>query len=813
MKISHNWLKELLPHDLPTSKIETYLTEIGLEVEGITLEESIKGGLKGVVTGEVLTCAKHPNADKLSVTTVNIGSGDTLHIVCGAPNVAAGQKVLVATIGTVLYTESGESWKIKEAKVRGELSQGMICSEDELGLGTSHDGIMVLPADTVPGKPAAEYFNITSDEIIEIGLTPNRADANSHYGVARDLWAALHIHEGYKQALALPEILEDVLQGDSTFQVRIENTEACPHYTGIVIRGIRVGDSPEWLRNRLLSIGQRPLNNIIDITNYVMFELGQPLHAFDADKISGQEIVVKNLPAETPFITLDGNTVKLHQDDLIICDGNSRPMCIAGVYGGKDSGVTAETVNLFLESAYFDPASVRRTSFRHNLRTESASHYEKGTDPNQCLDSLLRAAYLITQIAGGQADSSAIDVYPQPIPPANVVVRPERIRTLIGKDISDKEIIAILEALEMEVKLLDSHWEVRVSSHKTDVTREADIIEEVVRIYGLNRIEPAARINYAIGEDGYRHEQDSRNIAMQYLSDTGYSEAMGLSIINGKNWQKISGFDPANGVRINNTSNTHLDLLRPDPLATVLEIVQHNQSHQQPDLRMFELGKIYYKEPDKGYIEETYLSIFATGRMWPESWKAPSTNAVDGLDLKDSVLNLLYRLQVTGIREVAGKDDPRFANALEIHARGKRIAILGNVATGLLKNAGIKGAMQFAHIYWDHLTASIRTNPPTFKEYSRFPVVRRDLALVLDKTIPYEEVRILGQKAAGEVLSKMVLFDVYTNEEQLGKEKHSISLGFYFTNRTKTFDETEIEAIMNKLIQTFETKLNGVIRK
>lgn len=812
MKISHNWLKELLPHSFTTEEITEKLTDIGLEVEGLHIAESVRGGLKGVVIGQVMTRDQHPNADRLSLTTVDVGADAPLSIVCGAPNVAAGQKVLVATVGTELYDKAGKAFIIKEAKVRGELSQGMICAEDELGLGASHEGIMVLPDDAPVGTLASEYFNIVSDEIIEIGLTPNRADANSHFGTARDLWAALHLHDNYNEDLKPVKILDTEGLPAPDFKVTLENQQACKRYTGILIEDVQVGESPAWLKTRLEAIGQRPVNNIVDITNYVMFELGQPLHAFDADKIERRHIKVRNLPQGTPFVTLDGTEIKLDHDDLIICDGADRPLCIAGVYGGLDSGVSSTTRNIFLESAWFAPASVRRTSFRHNLRTESASHFEKGTDPQQCAEALLRAALLIVENAGGRVSTRFTDNFPEPEPPAVVEISLDRVRTLIGKDLGDGDIRNTLSALKMGIEIKDTDkWLITVPSHKTDVHRQADIIEEIVRIYGLNNIEEAGRFSFSMPESTGNEGTEARQAALQYLADAGYSEAMGLSIINSVQWAKITGDASFEGVRINNTSNVQLDLMRPDPLCTAIETVAYNQSRQQTDIRMYEYGHTYNKVAGD-YKEEAFISLFGTGSLWDESWLAGKRTALDPYYFKTSVQHLLKRLGIVKYQERPAAD-PRFDDALELALGPRVLAIIGSVKRSMLKKAGIKGTMSFAHIYWDQVISALNQKPIVFREFSRFPVVRRDLAAVVPDSVSYDTIRSLVQKTGSPYLSNIKLFDIYTNEEQLGTNKSSLSLALYFTNHEKTFDEKTIDDIMNKVMKVLEEKVDAIIRK
>lgn len=812
MKISHNWLKELIPHDFSTEEITEKLTDIGLEVEGVHIVESIRGGLKGVVTGHVLTKAQHPNADRLSLTTVDVGNESPLAIVCGAPNVAAGQKVLVATIGTELYDENGKAFTIKESKVRGEISQGMICAEDELGLGSSHEGIMVLPENTPVGMAAAEYFNITSDEIIEIGLTPNRADANSHYGTARDLWSALHLHNNYNQPLHSPQILDTSGLEINPFKVTIENQESCKRYTGILLRNVTVGSSVDWLKKRLEAIGQRSVNNIVDITNYVMFELGQPLHAFDADKIPGNHIKVKNLATGTTFLTLDGTEKKLDADDLIICDDNDNPLCIAGVYGGQGSGVTDTTTNIFLESAWFKPTSIRRSSQRHNLRTESALHFEKGTDPNQCKEGLLRAAWLISQYGGQVTATSVIDEYPKVTEATSVLINIPRVCTLIGKQLSHDEIRHTLTALKMTIEEKDNdNWLITVPTYKTDVARQADIIEEIVRIYGLNNIEETGKFSFTIPEKSQNENIESRQEALRFLADSGYSEAMGLSIINSANWAKITGNESFEGVRINNTSNTQLDLMRPDPLATALEIVAYNQSRQQANLRLFEYGTVYDKK-DGNYIESNFISLFGTGMLWEESWITSPKQQIDSYFLKSTLVHLLKRVGITRFQEKPSTDQ-RFDNALELTLGNKVLAVFGEVTKKFLKKAGIKGNLPFAHIYWDEVVSMANQKAATFKEFSKFPVVRRDLAVVVNDRISFDQIKFLIQKSASPFVSNIKLFDVYSDEKQLGTEKSSLSIAIYFVNHEKTFDDKTIDGMMQKIMKVLEEKVNAVIRK
>lgn len=815
MKLSHNWLREYIPHSFATVKIEKWLTEIGLEVEGITPFQSIKGGLKGVVTGHVLTCVKHPNADRLSLTTVNIGGAEPLQIVCGAANVAAGQKVLVATVGTTIYPAEGEPFEIKEAKVRGEKSTGMICAEDELGLGSSHEGILILPEDTQIGIEATKLFPVYEDEIIEIGLTPNRSDANCHFGTARDLWAALKIHENYDMPLVLPGMVDpDSLPEGGDFSVEIRSPELCTRYTGLEIKNVTIGDSPEWLQNRLKAIGQKPVNNVVDVTNYVMFELGQPLHAFDATKIPQKKIIVTQADSNKAFVGLDGSEKKLVEDDLVIADHTGNAMCIAGVYGAQGYGVSNQTTHIFLESACFSPASIRRTSLRHNLRTESASHFEKGTDPNMCTAVLMRATYLICKLCGGEVSSAMYDIYPNPVAKAVVDVSPQRINRLLGQDIPNELMINVLNALNMDIsKQSDSHWQVTVPGYKTDVLREADIAEEVGRIYGLNNIPPSSSFHFAVQSRKQINTTKLREQLLGFLTSNGFNEVMGMSIIDSKWWQKVSGFKVEQGVRVNNTSNIHLDLMRPDALASALEIIRYNQARQQDSLRMYEYGRVYSNK-ENGVEEKEFISIFTTGKYFKESWQLPSGLDNDFYLLKGIVCRALNALGLESLSGEMAELHPYFSAGYHILLGDKCLATVGIVNPALCQNADINQEIFFAMIEWQAVISCMQARKtPQYQEFSRFPMARRDLALVVDEAVTFAQLTSIIEKCAGQSLIDVNLFDEYRHLQHVGEGKKSYAVSMTLANREKTWSDQELDGIITKVVTKLKSELGVDIRK
>jgi phenylalanyl-tRNA synthetase beta chain len=813
MKTSLNWLKTYIDLDKSPEEVGDLLTGLGLEVEGLETVQSVPGGLKGVFVGEVIECGKHPNADRLSLTRVDVGEKELLQIVCGAPNVAKGQKVLVARVGTTLYPTDGDPIQLKKGKIRGEVSEGMICAEDELGLGTNHDGILVLPENSPVGKPAADYFQLETDHVYEIGLTPNRSDATAHLGVARDLAAFLRINEKYNRPLQLPDVSRfKVDHTDLQVEVVVENTEACPRYSGISIQGITVKESPDWLKKRLLAIGVRPLNNIVDITNFILHELGQPLHAFDLAQVAGRKVIVKTLPEGTPFTTLDERQRNLLAEDLMICNGQSEGMCIAGVFGGISSGVTEKTKDIFLESAHFQAQWVRRTSMKHNLRTDAAKIYEKGSDPEITVYALKRAALLIQELAGGKIASEIVDVYPQPVERAVVEVKLRNVKRLTGIDLQAKQLKEIFAALDMEVlKEEKGTFTVTVPTNKSDVTREADVIEEILRIYGYNKVPEKSRMESALAIAPYPDPVALRNQVGDMLAANGLLEMMGLSLSESRFYQEIyTDFPEEELIYIKNTSNVQLNIMRPDMLFNGLSAVVHNQNRQQQDLKLFEFGKTYRQKGDT--IQEVqHLSLFLTGNRHPESWLIPSAR-VDFFSLKALVQRVFQRLGIRGYQETPFQD-PVFQLGLRFHRGQQELASFGKVNPGFVKAMEIKSPVWFADMHWDNLTASVKPEKLVFEEISRFPQVRRDLALVIDNSVNFQDIVTIAGKGGKKLLKAINLFDVYENEEQLGKGKKSYAVSFIFEDPERTLSDKEIDKVMTKLITQFESKLSAVIRR
>lgn len=815
MTISLNWLKAYLDIHLDPVRVGEVLTELGLELEGMEEIESIKGGLRGVVVGHVLECGRHPNADKLSVTKVDIGADAPLGIVCGAPNVAAGQKVLVATVGTTLYPlGSEEPLVLKKAKVRGEESEGMICAADELGLGEDHSGILVLPADTPVGMPAAEYFKVEKDVIYEIGLTPNRSDATNHVGVARDLAATLRINYGHTGQLCLPSVEHFAVHNhELPIEVQVDNTDACPRYAGVCIQGVSIGESPDWLKNRLASIGIRSINNVVDITNFILHELGQPLHAFDYDAIAGRKVIVRTLPEGTPFQSLDEVERELSAEDLMICDGNSGGMCIGGVFGGLRSGVKDSTRNIFLESAHFNPKFIRRSSMRHNLRTEAARVFEKGSDPNIALYALQRAALLICELAGGRIASEVIDLYPNPVQPKAVTLRNDHISRLIGIDISREEIFAILDVLDMpRVAETADTITVTVPTNKSDVLREADVIEEILRIYGFNKVPIPAQIRTAAAEAPKPDPFQIRNAVGDYLAAAGFNEMMALSLSESRFYKEIlPTVADEELVYINNTSNVYLDIMRPTMLFSALEAAVHNQNRRQTDIRLFEFGKTY-RMKGEGIAEHAHLSLLLAGNRAPESWIEKPQRSVDFYTLKTFVVNILARLGANAYQE-SPVDNAAFAYGVR-YQRGERIlAELGKVAGPTAQAMGLKSEVFFADIRWDALMDAVAKQKINYREVGKFPSVRRDLALIVENSVKFSDIAAIAGKAGKGLLKDVNLFDVYENEQAVGKGKKSCAVSFLFEDAAKTLQDKDVEKIMDQLIREYETKLGALIRR
>ncbi|MBS9463055.1 phenylalanine--tRNA ligase subunit beta [Flagellimonas sp. 389] len=805
MKISYNWLKQFLEIDWDSHKTGELLTDLGLEVEGISNFESVKGGLHGLVVGHVITCEQHPNADRLKLTTVDVGEASPLQIVCGAPNVAAGQKVPVATIGTTLYTKDGEAWKIKKGKIRGEESQGMICAEDELGLGEGHDGIMVLSDTLEPGTPCAEVFEIENDEVFEIGLTPNRADAMSHFGVARDIKAGLEQREIQKQ-LVTPSTSNFSIDNRSLkIDVEVENSELAPRYCGVTISNIIVQDSPDWLKNRLKAIGLSPINNIVDITNYVLHELGQPLHAFDATKIKGSKIEVKTLPKGTKFKTLDEVERELHEDDLMICD-SEKPMCIAGVFGGIHSGVTEYTTSIFLESAYFDAVSIRKTAKRHGLNTDASFRFERGIDINNTEYALKRAALLIKEIAGGDISSEVVDLYPKKPNERQVFLTFDKINSLIGQEIPRDSIKSILSSLEIKVNnVTESGLGLTIPSYRVDVEREVDVIEEILRVYGYNNIDHKEKLNASIANSSKYENYRVQNVIGNLLAAQGFYEIMTNSLVaaNGNVSENDNG-----AVRMINPLSTDLSVLRTSMLFSGLQTVSYNNNRQKTDLKLFEFGKTYHKIGDDNK-EKQHLSIFISGNKNDINWTTNSTKT-DFFFLKGTVETILDRL---GLKEVVTEPytDAIFAEGLLCTKSGKTIGTYGLVSKAILKQFDIKQDVFFADFEWDTIMECLNRQNIIFKEIPKFPEVSRDFALQLDENITYRQVYDLAWDTEKNLLKKVNLFDVYKGDN-LPEGKKSYAVSFTLLDEKKTLTDKQIDKIMSKLLGRYQKELGAELR-
>ncbi len=831
MITSLNWLKNYVDTDLSPEKISDLLTSLGLEVEGMKEVESIKGGLKGIVVGQVQECIKHPNADKLSLTKVDVGGEETLSIVCGAPNVATGQKVMVATIDTMLYPSDGEPLKIKKGKIRGEVSEGMICAEDELGIGIDHNGIIVLPENTAVGTTGHAFYQIENDVVYDIGLTPNRSDATCHLGVAKDLAAALKIQHGQEGIIKKPSVDNFKINNhDLPVEVVVENSEACPRYAGVSIKGVTIKESPDWLKNKLLSIDVRPINNIVDITNFILHELGQPLHAFDMDEIAGQKVIVKTLPDGSKFLSLDEQERTLGDKDLMICDGDSNGMCIGGVFGGIRSGLKDSTKNIFLESAHFNAKWIRRTSTHHDLRTDAAKVFEKGSDPNICVFALKRAAALIVELAGGEIASDIVDIYPNPIEPAKIKVQYDYVNRLIGTAISPKEINEILLALGMEItaESTDS-FTVSVPTNKADVTRPSDVVEEILRVYGLDNVPVPNQMRSSMVEREHPDPNQVKNAIAEFLAANGFNEIMALSLSESKYYKEILPLEENELVWVNNTSNVHLDIMRPTMLFSGLEAVLHNQNRQQHDLKLFEFGKTYKRRTGDGgqrtagtaqetinvkrmFEEQEHLTLFVTGQRWGESWRNPEKADADYYTLKSFVDNVLARLGLSGFQQTA-EQGGEYGYAMNYHRGAKSIVRFGKIQPKICQNIGIKNNVFYADFDWGTLVKAAKKNSITLVELNKFPTMRRDLALVIGNDIKFSDLAALAGKVGKKLIKDINLFDVYEDEEKLGKDKKSYAISFTFENPERTLNEKEVDKVMNELIRTYEEKTGAVIRR
>jgi len=818
MKISYNWIKEYLKLDIDTHSLGEILTGIGLEVEGIESWESVTGGLKGVVIGEVLTCERHPDADKLWITTVNTGAPEPLRIVCGAPNVRAGQKVPVALPGTMV-NKGDQSFEIKKSRIRGEISEGMICAEDELGLGTSHEGIMVLDQNAVPGTPAGEYFNIVNDTVFEIGLTPNRIDSGSHFGVARDLAAYLTLNTGKNYRAQLPSLDKFVPDNnDRKLEVIIENLIDCPRYSGITISDVRIGESPEWLKTRLRSIGLNPINNIVDITNFVQHEIGQPLHAFDADKITGNQVIIKNLPAKTKFTTLDEFERELSSRDLMICN-SSEGMCIAGVFGGIKSGVISTTRNIFLESAHFNPVTIRKTSKRHSLQTDASFRFERGTDPNITVWALKRAALLIKEIAGGKISSEITDIYPEKIENARVTVSFDNVTRLVGKKIEKETIKRILSLLDIVIIHEEEDlMNLEIPAYRVDVRLEADVIEEILRIYGYNNIEIGSHVNSTLSYYEKPDKENVVNIISDMLSATGFAEIM-CNSLNPASWYENSpDYDSSRLVKLANPLSSDLNALRMSLIYGGLNSVLWNINRQNPDLKLYEFGNCYFRqniepEPPKAgdYQEKTSLDLFISGKWGKESWNN-KTSPADFFGIKSATEMVLTRLGINVDLLARGESSKSwFAESVTYIYNDRAVAETGRLSKALLARLDIGQDVYYSHIDWDLVLKMIRKNTISFRELPRYPSVRRDLALLIDKKIKFSQIREIAFQTEKNVLQEVGLFDVYESEN-LGGGKKSYAVSFILRDNMKTMTDKAIDRVMNNLVHAFEKELNAKIR-
>lgn len=820
MNISYNWLKKFIDFDLSPLELADALTSIGLEVGGVEEIQAIKGGLEGLVIGEVLTCEPHPNSDHMHVTNVNLGTGEPVQIVCGAPNVAAGQKVIVATIGTKLY-DGDDCFTIKKSKLRGIESCGMICAEDEIGIGTDHSGIIVLPDDAVVGMPAKEYYNIKSDYVLEVDITPNRADACSHYGVARDLYAYL-TQRGIQTSLHKPSVDDfKVDNHDLDINVTIVNSEACPRYAGITIKGVTVKESPEWLQNDLRMIGLRPINNIVDITNYILFAYGHPMHCFDADKIKGNQVIVKCMPEGTPFVTLDGVERKLSSRDLMICNAEE-PMCIGGVFGGLESGTTEETKNVFLESAYFHPTWIRKTARRHGLSTDASFRYERGIDPNNTIYILKLAAMMVKELAGGEISSEIKDVSCKDFPPFRVELTYQRVNELIGKNIPVEAVKNIVKSLEMDIVAETAEGlTLDVPQYRVDVQRDCDVIEDILRIYGYNNVEiPTTLKSSLVAETETDKSNKLQNLVAEQLVGAGFNEIMNNSLTKAAYYDNLTSYPAKNLVRLMNPLSSDLNVMRETLLFGGLETIARNANHKNPDLKLFEFGNCYYYREEKRneekalapYSESYHLALWLTGKDKQGSWiHADEDN--NAYMLKAYVENILGRVGLH-MRDltIENLSTDIYASAVVIKTQGgKRLAMIGTVTRKLLKQFDIDNAVYFADINWIEVMRSIRSLKVSFKELPKFPAVRRDLALLIDKNVQFAQIEKLVFDADRKLVKSVNLFDVYEGKHlEAGKKSYAISITLQDENQT--LNDKVIDKVMQKIIKSLEERAGARLR-
>ena len=820
MEISYKWLKEYVDFDLTPQETADALTSCGLEVDALEEVQTIKGGLKGLYVGKVLTCEMHPNSDHLHITTVDLGKGEPQQIVCGAPNVAAGQKVIVADLGCVLY-DGDKEFVIKKSKLRGVESNGMICAEDEIGVGTSHDGIIVLPEDAPVGQPAAEYYHLESDWVIEIDITANRSDALSHWGVARDLYAWLK-RNGHNTSLHRPDCSEFTVDNTNLpIDVEIENTEACKRYACVSITGCEVKESPEWLQDKLKVIGLRPINNIVDITNYVMMAYGQPMHCFDADMVKGNKIVVRTQPEGTKFVTLDGEEHTLGEHDLSICNAEE-PMCIAGIFGGKGSGTYDTTTNVVLESAYFHPTWIRKSARRHGLSTDASYRFERGIDPNGIIYALKQAAILCKQLAGGKVSMEIKDVYPTPIADARVQLDYEYVDRLIGKKIGNDMIRSIVESLDMKViSETDNGLELDVPAYRVDVQRPCDVVEDILRIYGYNNVEIPTQLKSSLtilgDEDKAYHHQ---NVISEQLVGCGFREILNNSLTKTAYYTELNHYTEDTTVKVMNPLSSDLGVMRQTLLFGGLESICRNVNHKMPNLRFFEFGNCYHfspeknndEDPIKAYTEEMHLGMWLTGKRVEGSW-AHADEQSNFYELKAYVMNIFTRLGVNPGIVVAEKSDNNvFGKALALKARsGKLLCEMGTVSHKLLKKMDIDQDVFYADINWNNIMRAIKKNETLYHDISKFPSVSRDLALLIDKSVEFEQIEQIARQTEKKLLKSVELFDVYEGKN-LPEGKKSYAVNFILQDETKTLNDKQIEAIMTKLINNLKQKLGAELR-
>jgi phenylalanyl-tRNA synthetase beta chain len=807
MKISFNWLKQYIKTDLSVNEVAEILTDTGLEVEGVEKIETIKGGLEGLVIGEVLTKEKHPDADRLNVTTVNIGSAENLQIVCGAPNVETGQKVVVATVGATLWPNPEESFKIKKSKIRGIESVGMICAEDEIGLGSSHDGIMVLDPSASVGQDAKSFFNVEEDYLIEIGLTPNRADAMGHIGVAKDLKAFLNSQKGQSITLDIPRGKSVDYKGG--FSVNIEDAEHCPRYTSAIVKNIKVAPSPDWLQNRLRSIGLKPINNIVDITNFVMHETGHPLHAFDLAEV-GNQVNIRLATENESLTTLDGEKRALNTGDLVIAN-DSEPMCLAGVFGGIDSGVSESTTEIFLESAYFNPVTVRQTAKRHGLNTDSSFRFERGTDPNATKTALERALFLLEDLANAEF-VEAQDHYPNAILPWTIAFDLDRCRKLIGVEIANEEIVKILEALEFAVATPTNNVAVvTVPTFRVDVLREADLVEEVLRIYGFNKVPLPTKLNTSISYQMKPNKDKLYNLTADLLVSNGYFEIMSNSLTASKHVEALVSetIKADRNVSILNPLSVELDVMRQTMLFGGLDSIAHNQNRQHPNLRLFEFGKTYQKY-DNEYVETEKLGIWLTGKKWSENWSSEKTN-YSFYTLKGITETILTRLGLNQNIQIKAVKSDLFEDGLSIFIGKKQIGDIGWLNQSILKQKGIKNPVYYAELNWSELVAHYFMNTVKYKPLPKTQFVRRDFSLLLDESVKFADIEAIAKKADRKILKEVGLFDVYEGKN-LDKGKKSYAVNFIFQDQEETLKDKVVDKIMGKIREGLEKELKAELR-